>query len=135
MFQKYMQNYKTNHAPANDTQGNGRREMRRTQDLCVLAIDGKIFPVEDWSTGGILFHADTQRFAVGKSHNLTIKFKLHDRIIDVNHTGQVIRKTHKQVAIQFDPLPSAVSKKFRTVMNYNKHNDTDLMDGYKGLVF
>ena len=125
MYKNYIQHYADLNAPANDTKNYERAHERRTHDLCVLVIDGQVYPVHDWSPGGILFEGPARRFALGAAHNVTMKFKLHDRIIDINHSGHILRKSKEKVALQFDPLPADVRKKFETIIRYRGSVEQD----------
>lgn len=118
MYKTYISPYAFSATPANDTADERRREERRTQDLCVLVIDEQAYPVHDWSVGGILFEAPQSHFKLNQHCTLTMKFKLHDRIVDVTHKGEVIRKSRDKIAIQFDPLSADVRKKFDMIKRY-----------------
>jgi hypothetical protein len=128
MYKNYIQHYAAMLQPANDVAHHERAFERRSQDLCILVIDGQSYPVHDWSSGGILFEAPESRFALGKPHRLTMKFKLNDRIIDINHSGHVVRKSQFKVAIQFDPLSADVRKSFNTIMRYRSLIDKESRD-------
>jgi hypothetical protein len=120
MYKNYISSYAFCAAPANDMAVSRRDEERRSHDLCVLVIEGHVYPVHDWSAGGILFEAPQSHFKLEQACNMTMKFKLHDRIVDVSHKGEVIRKSRNQIAIQFAPLTADVRKKFDMIKRYNR---------------
>ncbi|MFA5592588.1 MAG: PilZ domain-containing protein [Micavibrio sp.] len=103
--------------PVNDTVDSRRRSPRRAADNCVSFINGKAYPVHNWSDGGMLVHADERLFAPNAPVDITLKFRLSGRIVDVPHHGKVIRKMRDRLAIQFEPLTRDVSRKFQEVID------------------
>jgi len=103
---------------ANDSQANGRTAPRRKDDVCALEIDGRLHPVIDWSRSGLLIAGDTRHYAVGQTHDFTLKFKLHDRIVDIPHRGRIVRKTSQSVAFEFQQLPAEKVLKMQNIMDY-----------------
>ena len=102
---------------SNDIQTSRRMNPRRQSDRCVAVICDQAFPVEDWSPGGLLIAADERLFSIGRDMELTVKFKLRNAILEINHRGRVIRKTSQKVAFAFDPLPAAVRRAFQQVID------------------
>lgn len=94
-----------------------RRHARRAGDQCVTLVDGKMLPVENWSAGGLLVAADDRLFALNQDCNVTLKFKLRDKVLDIAHSGKVIRKSANKIAIQFTPLTKAVQDDFKKVVD------------------
>lgn len=94
-----------------------RRFARRSGDSCVTIINGKIYPVENWSMGGLLIAADDRLFAVEESFEMTMKFKLRDSILDISHTASVVRKSQSRVAMQFKPMTKAIRDNFQQVVD------------------
>lgn len=94
-----------------------RGAERRTADNCVSVIDGRTYPVLNWSTGGVQIFADSKVFSVGSDVPMTLKFKLFDKIMDVAHTARVVRKNANSVALQFAPLSRDIQKSFRAVID------------------
>ena len=80
-------------------------------------INGKIYPVENWSMGGLLIAADDRLFAVEESFEMTMKFKLRDSILDISHTASVVRKSQSRVAMQFKPMTKAIRDNFQQVVD------------------
>lgn len=103
--------------PTNDDTDNRRACPRRAADPCVGVVDGKAFPVLDWSHGGVLLTGDERLFTLGESKNIVLKFRLPDQIIDVRHTGRVVRKGRDKFALRFDPLPRAVTRQLQRIIN------------------
>lgn len=97
---------------SNDEIISKRRFIRRKEDKCVTIIDGTPYPVENWSLGGVLLQADSRVFSIGQQNDVTLKFKLRDRLVDIPHRATVVRKSRDTVALQFDPL----TKQTKTTM-------------------
>ena len=65
-----------------------------------------------------LIAGDERLFGVGEEeHDVTIKFKLRDEVLDINHKAKIIRKGYGNVALQFIPLSTAVQAGFQKVMD------------------
>lgn len=118
MFQQLINNLQIN--ASNDDYDSRRSYERREMDACVAVIDGKAYPVKNWSKGGILINADDRNFALNDIKNVTMKFKLADRVMDVAHNGRILRKDKSQFVVQFNPLTQEVDKRFTMVVDdYN----------------
>ena len=102
---------------SNDKDATRRRHPRRKSDRCVAVICGQTFPVEDWSPGGLQIAADDRLFSMGQDIDFTVKFKLRNTILDVNHRGRVVRKTNQKVAFEFEALPQAIRRAFQQVID------------------
>ncbi len=102
---------------SNDRSETHRRHPRRDVDRCVAVIHGQTFPVENWSLGGVLLHADERLFGREQDIELAIKFKLRNTILDISHRGQVVRKSPGKVAIQFEPLSQTINRQFQQVID------------------
>lgn len=94
-----------------------RRFARRAGDSCVTIIDGRIYPVENWSMGGFMIAADDRLFAVEETFDVTMKFKLRDTILDVPHKANVVRKAQNRVALQFHPMTKVIRDNFQQVVD------------------
>lgn len=94
-----------------------RRHNRRECDKCVTVINGKTYPVENWSLGGIMIQADERLFSSEDEVNMTLKFRLREDIIDVNHIAKVVRKSKNKVAFQFKPLTQQIRTNFQNVVD------------------
>ena len=105
--------------PVNDDAGadSRRKSPRRMADNCVSMIDGKAYPVHNWSDGGLLVQADERLFAMAAPVDITMKFRLSGKIVDIPHRGRVIRKMRDRLAIQFDPLTREINQKFQQVID------------------
>lgn len=104
--------------PVNDTQTQGRETERRFNDICVLKMDGRMYPVINWSLSGVMFFADPKVFSVGRHADLTLRFKLGQRVHDIPLTGKIARKVKDGVAIEFAPCTSDTRDCFETVIRY-----------------
>ena len=94
-----------------------RKYTRRDCDHCVTVINGKTYPVENWSLGGVLIHSDERQFGLNDEIAMTMRFKLREDILDVPHAAQVIRKAHDKVAFQFKPLTQKIRGNFQNVVD------------------
>ena len=99
-----------------------RSSDRRDQDSCVGVIHGKSYKVENWSLGGMLLSRkesqnETPDFDLNENIELTLKFKLGEALMNVDHKGSVVRKNDQKVAVHFSPLTKAIRKKFQHVID------------------
>ena len=101
----------------NDQFSTRRRFSRRSCDSSVVIIDGQIYPVENWSMGGVAINSDTRHFGVNDSIDMTLKFRLSDNVIDLPHTARVVHKSSQRVAFEFAPLTKAVRKGLQSVVD------------------
>lgn len=107
MFAKYTE----------DSEASRRASPRREADNCITVIDGKAYPVHNWSDGGLLVQADERMFSMSAPLEMTMKFRVSGNIIDIAHRGRVIRKTRDRLAIQFEPLTRDVARRFKQVVD------------------
>lgn len=94
-----------------------RNYLRRRTDRCVSVIAGKMYPVLDWSMGGMKITGDGRLFRTHDEVDFTIKFKLREDIIDVPHKARVVRRTQDSVAFEFLPLNMNIRKSFQQVVD------------------
>ena len=94
-----------------------RRFSRRSCDSSVVIIDGQIYPVENWSMGGVAINGDTRTFGVDEIVDMTIKFKLSNTVIDLPHKARVVRKSAHRVAFEFAPLTGKIRKGLQSVVD------------------
>jgi hypothetical protein len=94
-----------------------REHPRRAGDQCVSIVNGKMYPVENWSTGGVLIAGDERLFGVNDDCDITMKFKLRGEVLDIPHVAKVIRKSAGHVALQFQPLTQNVQSGFQKVVD------------------
>lgn len=102
---------------SNDDFDSRRAHERRDMDSCVGIIDGKAYPIQNWSNGGVLLTGDDRSFSVNDAKTITIKFKLADKIMDVTHSGRILRKARDKFVLQFAPLTQQVSRQFKHVVD------------------
>lgn len=94
-----------------------RNHERRSSDHCVSVINGKTYPVENWSPGGVLIYGDSRPFGLNDEIDVTLKFRLRNDVIDVPHKAKVIRKSYDKVAFKFFPLTQQIKKNFQAVVD------------------
>lgn len=102
---------------SNDDFNSRRTYERREMDSCIGIIEGKAYPIENWSQGGVLINGDDRHFTINDMKTITIKFKMADRIMDVTHIGRILRKGHDKFVLQFSPLTQEVDYKFKKVID------------------
>ncbi len=93
-----------------------RRFPRRAQDVCIIEINGTQYPVKDWSMGGALIETTDRSFTLGETIPFNIKFKLKDRVVEIDHEGTILRKSKTQIALKFAPLPGESQSEFDRVV-------------------
>ena len=102
---------------SNDDVSSKRAHERRKMDSCIGVIDGKAYPIENWSNGGVLLHGDDRIFSIDDTKSITMKFKIADRVMDVSHMGRILRKGRDKFVLQFSPLTQEVDRKFKQVVD------------------
>ena len=105
---------------SNDDFDSRRASERREMDNCVGIIDGKTYPIQNWSNGGVMLTGDARLFGMNDIKEIIMKFKLAERVIDVPHRGRVLRKGNNEFVLEFSPLTESVDNKFKMVIDdYN----------------
>ncbi len=94
-----------------------RQHSRRADDRCVSIINGQMFPVENWSSGGMLIVADDRMFAMEQDCVFTLKFKLQGEIMEIDHKAKIVRKAPGKIALQFLPLTKKAKQGFQKVVD------------------
>lgn len=123
MFDSLFENLKRRKANASAKQDTSadpaarRKHSRRDMDKCVAVIDGRTFPVVNWSLGGLQISGDERFFAENQTCDVTLKFRLSKSMIEVPHTGRVVRSSKGRVAFEFAPLTGAVRDSFQNVVD------------------
>lgn len=74
-------------------------------------------PVENWSNGGLLMTADERLYGKGQDCTFTLKFKLRDEMIEIDHNAKVARKSPNKIALEFLPLTRAAQSGFQKVVD------------------
>jgi hypothetical protein len=116
MFKKLLRRYggrNTDNAPELR-----RTHPRRSHDRCIGYVNDKPLPVVNWSPGGALLSGDERLYSVGEEVEVTLTFKLEQRIVDIRHKARIIRKTRENIALQFAPLNDAIRGHFEAVMDH-----------------
>ncbi|NCT40933.1 MAG: PilZ domain-containing protein [Alphaproteobacteria bacterium] len=101
----------------NEQYSTRRRFSRRSCDNSAVVIDGQIYPVENWSMGGVAVNGDSRGFGVNTTVDVTMKFKLSNDVIDLPHTARVVRKSNDRIAFEFDPLSDTMRKGLQLVVD------------------
>ncbi len=103
--------------PDNDQIITRRRYSRRECDRVVSVIDGKTYPVENWSLGGLQIAGDERLFGIDQNMDITVKFKLRNDILNVSQKAHVVRKARNKISFEFAPLNQRVRQNFQQVVD------------------
>ncbi len=114
MFKEVISSYGSEDGLAKSSK---RKAPRRSNDNCISIINGQMYPVENWSSNGLLIAADERLFAKGQEYIFTIKFKLRDQIMEIDHKATVVRKSPNKVALELLPLTKKVKAEFQKVVD------------------
>ncbi len=115
--------FKNGHKASNDSFDTRRRFDRRSCDKCIGIINGNLCPVDNWSIGGALVESDERMFSSGELVDITLKFKVNDTILDVDHRARIIRKSKGRIALQFAPLTDPIWTGFKKVIDHYMANE------------
>ena len=66
---------------------------------------------------GLLITGDDRLFAVGQDVEFTLKFKLRNTILNIQHRGHIVRKTPLKVALEFEPVTQTIQRHFQQVID------------------
>ena len=94
-----------------------RQHPRRQGDRCIVMIHDQTFPIENWSFGGLLIIGDERLFSAGQELDVTLKFKLRNKILDISHRGHVVRTSGGKIAFKFEPLTKTVQRYLQQVID------------------
>nr|BDD44010.1 hypothetical protein 3 [Alphaproteobacteria bacterium] len=115
MFGSILSSLKTE--PAAPAKPSRRRYSRRTSDKCVSVIDDKMYPVIDWSIGGVQVTGDERAFGMNQEVDVMMKFQLRDDILSIPQKARVVRKNKSRVAFEFEPLNKETRAKLQSVVD------------------
>lgn len=115
MFGKYVSSVEREETAALSYKN--RQSPRRSDDSCVGIINGQMHPIDNWSSGGMYITADERLFSINQECVFTLKFKLRDKIMEVDHKAKVIRKMPGKVALQFLDLTRDIQSSFQKVVD------------------
>lgn len=104
-------------SPAATSSTARRLYERRVTDTCVTQVGDDMYPVENWSQGGVLLGGEGKYLGFHQLYDLTLRFKLHDRILNIKHQARVVRKAGNKTAFQFLPLSQDIRNGFRQVID------------------
>ncbi len=121
MFRTLLSHLKTR--SKNDEIIMQRDFARRYNDACICVINDQAYPVENWSMGGMLIHADGQLFSVGRAIDITLKFRLQKGIMEITQRAHIVRKSKNKVALKFLSLTKQNNQKFQIILD-------DLIEGH-----
>lgn len=94
-----------------------RKHARRDHDQCISMVGSKPYPVIDWSQGGLQIMGDERRFGLNEEHDVVLKFKLSNNIVEIPHIAKVVRKSRDRIAFQFAPLTKKMKDDFSHVID------------------
>lgn len=117
MFEKFFSSFTARSETEVDESKIRRLHPRRSCDSCVSLVNGKIYPVENWSHGGVLLNADDRLFGLNDEVDITMKFKLRGEVMDVPHKAKIIRKNANKIALQFYPISRKIQSAFQKVVD------------------
>ena len=103
--------------PPNDAALARRLYERRTTDTCVTQIGDTVYPVENWSQGGVLLSGDNRFLGQNEIYDLTMRFKLRDRVLNITQKARVVRMSGSKAALQFLPLTREIRNAFQAVVD------------------
>ena len=115
MFTSILETLKS--TASNDDQDARREYERRETDSCIGIIDGVSYPILDWSKGGVALSGDDKQFSVNATKTITLRFKLENRIVDVLHSGCILRKGRDKFVLQFAPLTQNIDRQFNHILD------------------
>ncbi|MFK7840104.1 MAG: PilZ domain-containing protein [Bdellovibrionales bacterium] len=115
MFSTFFAGLKADNT--NEQYSTRRRFSRRDCDHSVVIINNQVYPVENWSMGGVAINCDTRPFGVNTSVDLTMKFKLSEHVLKLPHTARIVRKSNHSVAFEFEPLTQRVRRGLQSVID------------------
>lgn len=102
---------------ANDTLAMRRRFQRYEGRKCEIDINGKTYPVENWSEGGILFANNDRIFNAGLEIQMTVRFKVRDAVLSLDHKGRVIWKGYNKTAVEFTSSSKQTHQSFQQIID------------------
>ena len=102
---------------SNDDKDARRQYERRETDSCIGIIDGVPYPIHNWSKGGVLITGDERQFNLDDLKKVTLRFKLQDRVVDVEHSAKILRKNYDKVVLKFTPLTNTIERQFNRIVD------------------
>jgi hypothetical protein len=115
MFEKLIESLKF--TSSNDDQDTRREHQRHNGGRCVAIIDDITYPVANWSKGGVMILGDDRPFGVYDIKNVTLRFKLDDKALDIDLQGHILRKGRDKLIIQFSPLSQNTERQFNFIVD------------------
>lgn len=103
--------------PQQDTHAARRQHERRAADTCISQIGDQVYPVENWSQGGVLLNGANRFLNRNDVHEVTMRFRLRDRVLNVKQPARVVRVAGNRAALQFLPLTREIRNAFQTVID------------------
>jgi len=115
MFDKLINSLKF--TISNDDQDTRRSHQRHDGMRCVAIIDGVTYPIKNWSKGGIMIMGDDRTFGVYDAKDFTLRFKMNNDVIDIEHKGHILRKGRENFILQFAPITQNLDRQFNSILN------------------
>lgn len=107
---------------SNDSVKTRRKYERRACDKCIASVNQQPFVVDNWGMGGVLLRGDQRVFSDGEEVKIVMKFKLNDKIVDIEHIGRIIRKNKDRMVVKFLPLSERIINIFYNVIKHYSDN-------------
>lgn len=100
---------------------------RRKSDPCVVSIAGKLYPVVDWSIGGVQISCDPRNFSLEQEANVILKFRSNKNPMEIeqvefSQTASVVRKASQKIALKFLSVEPATKTKMRRLIADYTHD-------------
>lgn len=93
------------------------RVGNENDNMTTVCVGSYEYSVRDWSKGGVFFTAVNNDLKINDTIEFTLKFALPNGMIDVPHSGKIVRKTFDGYGLQFTPLTRETREKFARVMD------------------
>ena len=93
-------------------QDHARAYERHEKEACVLKIGNQLYPVRDWSEGGVFITADAKMFGLNDEKECLLQFRLPGKIEKIPVHGKVVRKTGQGIALQFENISNEAQEQF-----------------------
>lgn len=102
-----------------DRRNNSARRLyeRRTDGTCVTQVGDDMYPVENWSQSGLLLGGEGKYLGMHQVYDTVLRFKLSDRVLNIQHQARVVRKAGNKTALQFLPLTQEIRHGFQQVID------------------
>ncbi|MEM8552327.1 MAG: PilZ domain-containing protein [Pseudomonadota bacterium] len=87
--------------PRGDTAGARKRRHKRIAGGGTVMVGNDLYPLVDWSMGGIAIASDQQRFRVGERKTLELEIDLVDYAVNLDLEADVVNRNAERTGFQF----------------------------------